>query len=547
MGNPEKEMPADNEKAGTEQSANGPRVLDKVRDQEGRVYFKYGTDNAAMWFSAADLIKDEKVVFADLANLGFAVLSRSARTAFIAQLDQHPRTRDALVASRPGWLTDEIYIFGDGTLVREDGLESEILVTFKPDTRFAPVGKIKAWKAGIESIVAGEPLAAFLLCYAFVGPLLHFAPSYVPNPFVELVGPPECGKTTFAVLSASVFAGDPNSHVGGGDTWNFTEMSFDELRALFRDSMLFLDEQNEMDASLKSSGKMAFKQSSSAGRRRLSHKPDKGVKVALLSTANEASKDAMRGAADVVAAAGSRTCTIAFKGPIMTVCPKGFSEPSEAMHDLRKLCNQQYGMAGHKFVRALARHAKGEGAKAVRATIESLMDDFRARNRSKEGSARVLNTFALVYAAGQLAREWAVLPDFDQTVGEAVQNIFELANPSRGELSGSDNSGGERAIARVRAILAKHSSGVSDLSEGAPVRLVWLPPFAYLKRIGDAHTYYVPTAALQAELGRDCKPVLRQLRAANRLKFEGGKTPKLSIKAPSFVPLEGQRVYCITL
>lgn len=544
MGNPAEKMPAGREETVTEQLANGPRILDKVRDQEGHIHIKYGTDDAAVWFSAADLVRNEKAIFADLVDAGYAFLSSKPRSVLLAKVDEYPTVRHALVASRPGWVGDSIYVFGDGTLVREDGHDGEILVTFKPDIRFQPVGKIKEWKTGIERIVGGERLAAFLLSYAFVGPLLRFAPSYVLNPFVELVGPRECGKTTFAIMAASVYAGDPSSHVGGGDTHNFTEMSFDDLRRLSRDSMLLLDEQNEMDTSLKSSGKMAFKQSSSSGRRRLGQNPEKGVKVALLTTANEASKDAMQGAADTVAAAGSRTCTIAFEGPIMTVCPEGFSEPLEAMHKLRKFCDQQYGTAGRKFIRAVAKLTKSGGTKALRERIELLMNEFRSRNRNNGGPARVLNTFALTYAAGRLAQEWAALPVFDHTVAEAVETMFGLANPR----SATSRSGDiDWAIEQIRPVLAKYADRIKDLSRGAPDLLFWKPPFAYVKKDDGAETYYVPTAVLRAELGQDCEVILRQLKAANRLKYEGGKKSKLSIKAPSFVPIDGQRVYCITL
>ncbi|ESY94845.1 DUF927 domain-containing protein [Mesorhizobium sp. LNHC209A00] len=528
----------------TEQLANSPSILDKVRDQEGHIHVKYGTDNVAIWFSAADLVKNDKAVFADLVDAGFAFLSSKPRNALLAKVDEYPTVRDALVASRPGWVDDSVYVFGDGTLVGEDNLDSEILVTFKPDVRFQPVGKIKAWKTGIERIVGGEPLAAFLLSYAFVGPLLRFAPSYMPNPSVELVGPPECGKTTFAILASSVYAGDPSSHVGGGDTYNFTEMSFDDLRKLSRDSMLLLDEQNEMDTSLKSSGKMAFKQSSSSGRRRLGQNPEKGVKVALLTTANEASKDVMQGAADTVAAAGSRTCTIAFKGPIMTGCPDGYSEPVKAMQDLRKFCDGQYGTAGRMFVQAVAKQAKEAGSKALGDRIELLMEEFRSRNRNNGGPARVLNTFALTYAAGRLAQEWGALPAFDQTVAEAVQTIFGLASRTSANSRSRDI---DCAIEQIRQVLAKYADRIKDLSRGAPDLLFWEPPFAYLKKDDGAETYYVPTAVLRAELGQDCEAILRQLKTANRLKYEGGKKSKLSIKAPSFVPLDGHRVYCIRL
>ncbi|OBQ67984.1 hypothetical protein A8146_11250 [Mesorhizobium loti] len=543
VGNPEKEIRADQEKNGTDQLANGPRILDKVRDQEGQIHYRYGTDSIALWFSADDLFDNPKKVFGALVKSGFGFHSRKPQEAMLAALDEYPTIREALVASSPGWMADNIYVFGDGTLIREDGLDSEILITFEPDGRFTPLGELAAWKAGVEKIVGGEPLATFLLSYAFVGPLLRFAPSYIVNPSVELVGEPECGKTTFAILATSVHAGNPNSDVGGGDSFNFSEMSFDELRRPRRDSMLLLDEQNEMDASLKLSGKMAFKHSSSSGRRRPGQEPDKGVRVALLTTANEASKDAMKAAADTVAAVGSRTCTIAFEGKIMKVCPEGFSEPLEAMNKLREFCDQQYGTAGRKFVRAVAEHVKDQGADALREKIRLFIDEFRSWIPSKTAPARVVNTFALTYAAGRLARKWGALPALEQPVAKAVQSIFELASSATVTSEPKDL---EWAVRRARSVLEKNTDRTKDLSAG-PDLLFWDLPFAYRKTVQKVATYYVPTENFQQALGPDCQLVLQRLRADGKLKSEGGKNPKLSIKAPTFLRLGGQRVYCITL
>ncbi|WP_208721431.1 DUF927 domain-containing protein [Mesorhizobium sp. M1A.F.Ca.IN.022.06.1.1] len=543
MGNPEQEIHANQQKRRTEQLANGPRILDKVRDQDGRIHYRYGTDNIALWFSAEDLFDNPRKVFGALVKSGFGFHSRKPQEAMLAALDEYPTIREALVASSPGWVNDNIYVFGDGTLIREDGLDSEILITFEPDGRFTPVGELAAWKTGVEKIVGGERLATFLLSYAFVGPLLRFAPSYIVNPSVELVGEPECGKTTFAILATSVYAGDPTSDVGGGDSFNFSEMSFDDLRRPRRDSMLFLDEQNEMDASLKSSGKMAFKHSSSSGRRRPGKEPDKGVRVALLTTANEASKDAMKAAADTVAAVGSRTCTIAFEGKIMKVCPEGFSDPLEAMNKLREFCNQQYGTAGRKFVTAVAKQIKDNGADALREQIRLFVDEFRSWIPSSKAPARVVNTFALTYAAGRLARKWGALPAFEQSVAKAVRTIFDLASSTTAAPEPKDI---KWALKRTRSVIEKNADRTKDLSAGVGLLMLG-PPFAYRKTVKKMVTYYVPTKNLQRALGPDCHLVLQRLRAAGKLKSEGGKNPKLSIKAPTFVPLSGQRVYCITL
>ena len=104
---------------------------------------------------------------------------------------------------------------------------TEVIIAFQPNPKFTPKSTLAGWQQAVGPIVAQQRLPLLAVSLAFVGPLLRFAPPHLLNPQVELVGEREAGKSTLAALGASVWAGDPNSDVGGGETWDVTVNALD--------------------------------------------------------------------------------------------------------------------------------------------------------------------------------------------------------------------------------------------------------------------------------------------------------------------------------
>ncbi|MER8460426.1 DUF927 domain-containing protein [Mesorhizobium sp. M1300] len=531
---------------GTPLPANdAPGILDAVRDQNRETHFKFGTPSSAVWFSTADLIENDKSVFARLAAAGMTYLTTGKRNSVKKMIEDHPHFRDGLIASRPGWLTDIIYVYGDGTICRADKAATEIIVTFDTNVRHTPLGSLAEWKAQLSAIGSKEPITLFLLSYAMVGPILRFAPSHVLNPYIELIGQPESGKTTFAMLAASVHVGDPSTGIGGGVTWNMSEASFDQLRKPYNDSMLFIDEQNEMDIALQASGKMAFKQASSSGRRKFDHPPTEGLRVALLSTGNISIRETMKGPGGVVNAVASRTCEIFFEGPLMREVPVGFADTMSATNHIREICNRQYGTAGRAFIQEVATAVASDPTK-FHSRIAGLMTAFRAKVGAVGLPSRIVDTFSIAYAAGRMAQRWGILPSNDASVMDACMYALQLVPKSNGSMAVVQKS----ALEIVQDVLRAKGRSLFDLGsyEARRYRVPMPSDFGYIWTAENGETfYYIEPAKLRAEISTGLSSYLKSLRAQGVLVAEEGKNPKLSIKAPRHVPVSGRRVYCLKI
>ncbi|MER9163599.1 DUF927 domain-containing protein [Mesorhizobium sp. M0715] len=518
-----------------------PGILDAVKSQNRQTHFKFGTASSAVWFSTTDLIENDKNVFSRLAAAGMTYLTTRKRNSVKQMIEEHPHFRDGLIASRPGWLTDTIYVFGDGSICRADGSATEIIVTFDTNVRHTPLGSLAEWKAGLSAIGGKEPITLFLQAYALLGPLLRFAPSHVLNPYIELIGQPESGKTTFAMLAASIHVGDPSSGIGGGVTWNLSEASFDQLRKPYNDSMLFIDEQNEMDSSLQISGKMAFKQASSSGRRKFDHPPAESLRMALLSTGNVSTRDGMKGPDGAVHAVASRTCEIAFRGPLMREIPAGFPDTMSATNHIRVICNQQYGTAGRAFIQEVATAAAQDPVR-FRSRIEELMTTFRAKVGGVALPSRIIDTFSITYAAGRMAKQWGILPDNEASVMDACMYALELVPKTRSPQAVVQKSG----LEVIREVLRSKGRFVFDLPKNG--RVPHASDFAYKWKTKNGEIlYYVEPCKLRAEINSDMLRILKELRGQGDLITEKGKNPKLSIKAPRYIPVSGRRVYCLRI
>jgi hypothetical protein len=98
--------------------------------------------------------------------------------------------------------------------------------------------------------------------------------------------------------------------------------------------------------------------------------------------------------------------------PIIERVPEGFGSASEFVNLLKDRCRQYHGTAGVAFVEALVRDLH-EDRDALLAKLHSYRNHFlevTAANRDEGAEIRTAERFALVYAAGRLAKRYGVLP-----------------------------------------------------------------------------------------------------------------------------------------
>ena len=534
-------------KAGT-RAMPQPGILDGVRDQHGDCWIKYGTEGQFLWFRIGDLVLPGNDVIHRLIKAGARVLSPAKRAGFIKSIEDWDQYRDALVASRPGWL-DQNFIFGNGQVLSPDDNDKEIIVSFRVNEKFTEVGSFDQWKASVGPLVTKQTLPLFALAIGCCAPLIRFAPSGYLNPLFEIVGRPECGKSIIAALAASIWAGDPNSDCGGGVGWDVTLNALDDLKSQHRDSLLFLDEGNLAGASIRDRKDIiqqaTFKLAGSGSRiRKGDTSLTEHTSLSVLSTTNSPLSELVEGTSHVRNAAQSRMITIRIPDnrPLgaLSVIPEGYQTSREAVEALRAAIDESYGVAGRAFMKRLvAEVSKDEDA--FRNWVQSALRDHTKRVRYRTtGSARADKTFALVAVAGRLARKWEIIPKSWGAADRAVRRVQRnLLQPKAAPLP--------TACERILQYASQHKNeflyavGLAKPCSKAEFAQAW----GVIGSKNGRMMLFVDAVKFQEEFP-DYKVVLRELRGKNLIHHEGGKHSKLTAHAPSNI-CPKKRAYCIYL
>ncbi|TGN62494.1 DUF927 domain-containing protein [Paracoccus liaowanqingii] len=379
-----------------------------------------------------------------------------------------------------------------------------------------------------------------MLCYAFASLVLSKAPSHVINPALQLVGPPESGKTTLATMVMSIFGGDPSSEIGIGRTWDMSPKAQEEVRRISCDAVLFLDEENVQDEKVRDNYLAIFVNSSTGGRARPGDSDRKiPLRSALLSTANVSSRQLQkRGHSEVSKAAATRLVSLVFTGPLLVDTPPGFSSTRDVARALSQHSATYYGSASRAFVEKVV-DACTVDEQAFQKRISELMDRFDTKAlKAKHGSDRIRTIFALMYAAGRLAKQWKIMPSACASVKDSVVALYRLAEES------AEPSSKDLPLTIIRDVIAKYQD---ELSEVAPSqsRTPAIAPgkLGCIVRNGASVEYYLRPKRLRELLGAETCQKLKLLRQAGLLQAEA---QRLTVKSPAVTGIK-KRVFKIVL
>lgn len=528
-------------------SIAGPHIIDAVVDQHDGHWIRYGTPTRSQWFELRELQLAEKEVFARLSGPGMTFLTTSAKNSFKQIVEGHASYRPALVAGHAGWVGGSHYVFGDGSVIAPSEDPREVIVAFTPDPKFTPMGTLEGWQEAVGPIVTDQALLLFVIAWAVVGGVLRFSAPHVPNPEAEVVGPKEIGKSSIAALGVSVWAGDPNSDVGGGESWDVTVNALDRLKVAHSDSLLVLDEANLAGTSGQDQRelitKAVFKLAATGGRKRYTDKsamPE--VRLAVFSTSNRRLRDIVQTTTAVRGALASRLITISIPKDhphgVLTSVPAGCQNAREAIERLRGVVDQQYGTAGRTFMSRLVEAAASDEP-GLRRILEKRMARFlgKAGEVGSGDSARVVKAFALAYAAGRLAQDYEVVPRSWGSILKACLSVYGSVQ-AKSHRTSTDP---------IDAYLKKHEADIVDADSLAEPysRNRFNRTACFRRRVGQGEEFLIPSVRLQAEVSDHARHVRRR-RKAGLARTEKGDQPKLTIKAPRKICASG-RVYCIRL
>ncbi len=521
-----------------------PGIIDAVRDQDGVCWIRYGAPGRAIWFSLPELVSQSLDVFRRVSTVDSRCLMPTSQSGFKRRVEEHSAYRDALVASRPGWL-DGHYVFGDATFISPRSDDRKVIVTADPNPKFSPQGTLAEWQAEIGPLVTEQPLLFFSLAFAFVGPILRFAPSHYHNPQAELVSRGEIGKSTVGKLAASVWAGNSGADSGGGETWHGTLNSLDTLKRDHRDGLLFIDEFNlagDSAGQRREIGRQAvFQFASTAGKRRMGDPPkSEHARIAVLSTTNSALAEVLQDTPDVRDAALSRMLTlrIANDAPngVFDHLPEGYRDARRATEALDAAVNRSWGSAAEAFVAELVKAAERNEA-GLRRLIEGGLERYMQRDRIEVRSARIQKTLAITAVAASLAQRYGVMRSSWGSPLAMIQAVAAGLSPSTvARIAPSD---------RIAEYVKRHRSEIVDVSTlRGPLLATAFGRTPGFLRDRDGRTELLVPAGRFQETFPDYQDLMRELRTLGLAVTEGGRQAKLTIKAPRSICREG-RVYCV--
>ncbi|GEO17781.1 DUF927 domain-containing protein [Microvirga aerophila] len=338
-------------------------------------------------------------------------------------------------------------------------------------------GTFAGWQTEVAG-PAGALSSRFILMIsaAFAAPLVPIMRQLSQG--LHLYGDPGTAKTTAFIVAGSTYGMSAEKDV---IKLGSTEIGLEDLAVGHNAVLMMLDELGVLEGGLKELAeqlrRLAYKLPSGSGKRKsqvymrqhnLQH-PDWDT---LFATGGEYALDELMARAGRKRSAGETSRFVDMPGArkdslgLIDYLPKEIDGPpkkwaADQIGALKKACERHHGHAFPAFVEGVIAHRK-----VIRARLEELMAQFRRTAKIEHVSGadkRRADLFALIYAAGQLAVEWKIVPWTPKQVGRAIRRCYQDAcEPQPSPLL-------EEGLQIVRERLA--SSVVIDLRHRKPTSL----------------------------------------------------------------------------
>jgi putative DNA primase/helicase len=325
------------------------------------------------------------------------------------------------------------------------------------DAAYRAVGNLAGWRSGVAALAVGNHRMALFVSAAFAGPLLDVMGE--PSGGVHLVGGSRTGKTTLAGAAASVY-GKPSADAQLR-AWRGTANGLEGTAAETSDALLILDEMGQADG--REVGDVVYMLANEAGKQRASRtgsaRRRASWRTLFLSTGEITLAQKMAEAGKrVMAGLEVRLVNLAADAGVglgVFQDLHGRASPAALAEELRKAALAHHGVAARAFLARLANDRAVKGAE-LRETLEALRAAFIGEHvpAGATGQVRsVAGRFALIGAAGELARDYGVLP---WPAGEALRAAgacFAAWLAERGSTGSGEDAA---ALAQVRGFFEAH-------------------------------------------------------------------------------------------
>ena len=405
------------------------------------------------------------------------------------------------------------------------------------DAAFRAAGTLADWQQEVAAYAVGNDRVALFLAAAFAGPLLDIVAE--PSGGVHLVGQSQSGKSTATFVAGSVWGrGDRSAQVR---PWRGTANGIEGVAAETSDIVLILDEIGQADARevgdvvymlANESGKVRAGRSGQARQRQTWRSMFLSTgELTLATKMADAGKRAMAGLevrlVNLPADAGA--------GLGVFQALHGKPTAAALSDHLRDAARTHYGIAARSYLEQLGRD-RASDPDGLNDFLTRLREGFLAQHVPDGASGQVrsvANRFALIGAAGELARRYGVLP---WPQGEAMRSAGACFAAWMAERGGAGAEEDAQAVALVRGFIEQYGESrftqVGDQSAATDVSAPVQEPRNTIKRAGfkrlvhtddgDRWEYMILSEAWKKEVckGLNAKQVASTLAARGLLRVD---------------------------
>jgi len=113
-----------------------------VQTEGGETFCLVTDGKREHWIALTEVALARSTAFGALSSAGMPLISSKAQAALISKLENHPTPKSAIVATQPGWVSDTIYVHPNGEVQKGKNDDTEIIVSFLPDSAYGSSGTI---------------------------------------------------------------------------------------------------------------------------------------------------------------------------------------------------------------------------------------------------------------------------------------------------------------------------------------------------------------------------------------------------------------------
>ncbi len=365
--------------------------------------------------------KDANALRGELSDAGFTIFP--GKQHFEELLSILKPSDRVLIANKPGWVEETLYIAPDGSHIGKlmEG-EKDIVLNNrpnKPQKRGTLEGQLRAYEIALKF---GGPQYFVMALAGVAGALADFV-ELESSPVINLSGDTSTGKTTAIRLGASAFG---NTKMGDGlmHSLRATANGFELKAAMSNASFLGADETGHMPvAELEP---LIFMLASGAGKTRMKRAGGSVPVHTWTTVVGVTSEQPVR---DLIARVG-RKARHGFTARCMDLDVPNAPIPDAQYDELKGLLVENFGHVGPLFVEALI--ASKVSAEDMRRKIDQKVS--RLESEASAVVRRSAGVIGLLWSAGEILADAGLLPGFNkELVGTRLAKIWE-------DYRGSDES-----------------------------------------------------------------------------------------------------------